>query len=408
MRKFRLIIMLTSFLVAVAAVAAAVAWKLTHMEGTPEQSSQKRPVAVEVAPIVSGPIQDMRRLSGSLVPASEYLVAPRITARLRRLTVDIGDKVEKGQIIALLDDDELREALAEAESELAVSRARLDEANSAVEIARRRFERTENLFREQVASDADVDSARLDLLAREAERNVTGAQLRQREAAVRAAEIRVSYATIRAEWDEDIRRMVVGERFVDEGTMLSSSDAIVSLLDIDRLRAVVFVTERDYTRLRIGQTARVVPDAHAEWQFEGTITRLAPQFRESSRQARVELEIPNTAHALKPGMFVRLDVKLDEREEARLVPFTALSRREGVQGLFLIDRETGTARFQPVTVGIVEAGTAEIVQPPNLAGDVVTLGQNLLSDGSAITIPEPRASLLARDGEHGDTIKTGG
>jgi RND family efflux transporter MFP subunit len=311
-------------------------------------------------------------------------------------------------VIAQLEDDEQREALTETMSELEVSRARLDEADSAVEIARRRYERVENLFKDRVASDSDVDDARLELLAREAERKVTEAQLRQREAAARTSEIRLSYATIAAEWEEGVRRMVVGQRYVDEGALLSTNDAIVSLLDIDRLRAVAFVTERDYTRLSIGQTALVSVEAYSNRQFEGRITRLAPQFSETSRQARLEVEIDNSSRDLKPGMFVRLDVKLEERDNARLVPMNALTRREGVQGLFVVDRETGTARFVQVTVGIIEGGVAEIVEPANLAGEVVTLGQNLLSDGSAITIPEPRAALVARDGETPTAITAGG
>ncbi len=407
MRKLRLSSFLTFLFVAFIALAGGVAWKVSSIEPTPPREEGQRPVAVEVTSIEMGSIRDIRLLSGSLVPSSNYLAAPRITARLRQLNVDIGDEVEKGQVIALLEDEELREALSEAQSEMEVSRARLEEANSAVEIARRRFERAESLFREQVSSDADVDTARIELLAREAERKVTEAQLRQREAAVRAAEIRLSYATIRADWDEDVRRMVVGERYVDEGTLLSSNDPIVSLLDIDRLRAVVFVTERDYTRLSVGQMAQVSAEAYPQRTFEGRIVRLAPQFQEASRQARVELEISNTTRELKPGMFVRLNVLLSERENVRLVPFNALTRRDGSHGLFMVDHETKSVRFQPVTVGIVESNRAEIVEPANLTGDVVTLGQNLLSDGASITIPEPRASFLARD-EDSPLISTAG
>lgn len=395
MRKVRLFSLLTFLLLAIVLIGGGVGWKLASMEPAKEMARMEKPVAVEVSPVRAGSIRDIRRLSGSLSPSSEYLVASRITARLRELTVDIGDEVEKGQIIALLDDDELQEALLEARAELAVSRARLEETRSAVEIAQRRFERIENLFRERVASDADVDSARLDLLAREAELKVAEASLGQHEAAVRTAEIRLSYATIRADWDEDVRRMVVGERFVDEGALLSSNDPIISLLEIDRLKAVVFVTERDYTRLRVGQPAVVHAEAFPGREFSGIITRLAPQFRESSRQARVELKIANEGRELKPGMFLRLDVMLEERSNARLVPLTALSRREGVTGLFVAERETGTTRFVPVRVGITEGGMVEIVDPENLTGEVVTLGQNLLTDGSAITIPEPRAAVLA-------------
>lgn len=128
-------------------------------------------------------------------------------------------------------------------------------------------------------------------------------------------------------------------------------------------------------------------DALPERVFTGTVARIAPLLRETSREARVEIDMPNTEGLLKPGMFVRVEIEFASRKEATVVPVSALIRRDGQQGVFVADLEERRARFVPVTLGIMEGGRAEVAEP-HLDGWVVTLGQHLLEDGSAIVISE--------------------
>jgi len=113
-------------------------------------------------------------------------------------------------------------------------------------------------------------------------------------------------------------------------------------------------------------------------------------LKETSRQARVEVEIPNAARVLKPGMFVRAQLEFARHDEATVVPVVAVVRRNGKQGVFLADTGEMKARFIPVTVGIVDGELAEVVKPA-LSGMVVTMGHHLLEDGSAIRLPEQEA-----------------
>ena len=171
--------------------------------------------------------------------------------------------------------------------------------------------------------------------------------------------------------------------------MLKANEPIVSVLDIDVLKAVVHVTERDYAKVQPGQAVGVTTDAAAGRTFTGRIMRVAPLLREASRQARVEIEVPNPQRLLKPGMFIRAQINLGTRENAVVVPRSAIVRRNGRRGVFVADRQALTARFAPVTPGTVEGDLAELVDPPtSLEGAwVVTLGHHLLEDGSAITLP---------------------
>jgi multidrug efflux pump subunit AcrA (membrane-fusion protein) len=96
---------------------------------------------------------------------------------------------------------------------------------------------------------------------------------------------------------------VVAERMVDEGSMVAANAPIVTVVDLDPVVVVVFVTEVDYGLLSPGVEVSVTTDAYPDDRFVGTISRIAPVFRTESRQARVEITVANADGRLKPGMF---------------------------------------------------------------------------------------------------------
>jgi RND family efflux transporter MFP subunit len=284
-----------------------------------------------------------------------------------------------------------------------VAKANLQESRSNLRNAKREFERVKVLRKKKIASESDLDDAEARYLAQEAQYKVGLAQIAQKEAALKAAEVRLSYTRIQADWENDGSR-VVGERFVDEGAMLGAHDAIVSILDIRSLIAVVYVIERDYNKIQLGQKALITTDAFPDRRFQGEVIRIAPLIKEQSRQARVEIKIPNPMELLKPGMFVRVQIEFAEHEQATVIPVVALCKRDGRQGVFLVDFEQAKVRFVPVTLGVVQGDRAQVINPP-LAGSVVTLGQHLLSDGSSVILPNAREQRPSSAGA--DTSRQG-
>jgi RND family efflux transporter MFP subunit len=368
----------------------ALAWGVYSKVSAGLQESEWRrsvTVPVEVQAVSQGPIRDVRQFTGTLRARSHFEVAPRIAGRLERLAVDIGDSVEHGQVVAVLDDQEYVQQVEQVRAELEVARATLQERQSRLQIAQREFQRIERLGEQQIASEAELDAAQSRFQAEQAGLRVAEAQLTQREAALLAAEVRLSYTQIRAAWENAGQRRVVGERFVDAGATLSANNPIITLLDIDTVIAVINVTERDYMRLHIGQQATVQLNPEEPLTFTGRVARVAPMFYEGSRQARVEIEVANTEHRLKPGMFVRVSLELDRQEDATIIPRQALVRRDGRQGVFVADPVENKVAFVPVRVGITERDRVQVLSP-SLAGLVVTLGQHLLSDEAAVRIAE--------------------
>jgi len=359
---------------------------------SPEESAAQRggPIAVEVTPVRQGIVRDLRTFTGTLISQSQFEVAPKIGGRLERLAVNIGDPVERNQLVAELDDDEFVQQVEEARAELQVAQANLEEARTATQVTQREYERVQTLRQQRIASESELDRTRAQFLAQQAKVKVAQAQVAQRQAALKTAEVRLSYTRVRASWQNGDGLRVVGERFVDEGTMLAANTSIISVLDLDPLIAVVFAAERDYARLRIGQPAMITVDALPRRSFPAEIVRLAPLLREASRQARVEIRVPNPESVLHPGMFARAQVELDREDEAVIVPIAAIVRQNERQGVFIADLEQKTAHFVEVELGITEGEQAQIIAPA-LSGHVVTLGQHLLDDGAAINVSEPTA-----------------
>jgi len=448
--------------------------KLTAVKRKEGGRRQAASLAVEVTPVRAATVRDMGLFTGTLLPRSQFVVAPKIAGRLEKLLVDIGEPVKGGQLIAVLDaaeyeeqvaqaqaelavaksnadqilltaaleDDELVQKAAQAQAEIGIAKATLEEMRSSLEVASREFERAKALRGKTITSQSELDAAEgnyktakaksevaqaqvaqkeaalksaqvrlsdTQKSARTAEHKLALATVAQKEAALKGAQVRLSYTQIAANWTDSDAPRVVGERFVDEGAMLKANDPIVSVLDIAVLKAIVYVTDRDYNKVHPGQEVAVTTDATGDRAFTGRIARVAPLLEEASRQGRVEIEVPNPERLLKPGMFIRAQIEFGRRENATVVPVSSLVKREGRQGVFVADKQAMAARFTPVTPGITEGEMVEVADPPKALekAAVVTLGQHLLEDGTAITLPDEAPPATPPAAERGGSGRGG-
>ncbi|MBN1828695.1 MAG: efflux RND transporter periplasmic adaptor subunit [Deltaproteobacteria bacterium] len=375
--------------VAALGLAAVAGWQIyqrNSFSNTTIPLQRQTTVAVEVTSVRKDTISEVGVFSGTLLPISQFVVAPKIQGRLQKIFVNIGDAVKRDQLIAVLDDAEYIQQVDQAAAELDVAKANVEENRSSLNLAEKEFERAKALREKKIVSESELDAAEAQYMTAQAKRKVAEAQVAQKEAALQSARVRLDYSQIKASWENGSGIRVVGERFVDEGSMLAANAPIATVIDIHALTAVMHVIERDYPRIKIGQPAVIATDAYPERKFAGTIVRIAPILKEEARQARVEVAIPNRDMLLKPGMFVRVEIEFDRHDNATVVPVSVLTKHNGQQSIFLVDRQTLTAKRVPVTVGIIHGDMAEILNPP-VSGLVVTVGQHLLADGGAVTLP---------------------
>ena len=342
---------------------------------------QQGPVPVETAEVSSRPMVDVREFAGTVKAAYTYVISAKVGGRLLSINKRIGDAVAANESIGRIDDTEYRNALDEAQTQVRVSRASLEEAKAQLTHTERELERTKGLVSKGIASQSELDAQETQVETQRSRHELAKAQLEQRQVVLSQAKTNFEYTQIRA-----LQGGFVAVRHVDGGTQLSAGSPIVTVVGLDTVFVELAVTEKDYQSLKPGKTASVSTDAIPGQTFEGVVYRMAPYFQSASRTATVEIALKNNARLLKPGMFARINIKLNEDGAARVVPSQALVEKDGKYSLFILG-DSATVKSVPVEVGINDGAFAQILSPAGLDGKVVTLGQHLLRPGSKVVVP---------------------
>jgi len=392
------ILVLVLLLGAAAGAGGLIFRQLQDHEKTVKPGDAARSSPVETALIETGPIVLKRTFSGTLEPLADFVVSPKVSGRIEKLLVDISDTVTQGQVVGQLDNAEYVQAVTQAQADLVVAEANLAKAKSDLENADREFERTVKLRKRGIASDSEFDALKADQLAKKALLQVARAELTKAASSLETAKIRLGYTRITASWTGGDGDRLVAERYYDEGQTVAANQPLLLIVELDPILGVVYVTEKDYAHLRPGQTVSLTTDAYGDSAFFGRIERIAPIFQKTTRQARVEMIIENPGHRLKPGMFMRAAVVLKKVPETTIVPEQALTTRDNRPGLFVVSKDGKSVIWRPVKVGIREGARVQ-VEGEGLSGRVVTLGQQLIKNGSAVTLPEEKREIEPDSGE---------
>ena len=316
---------------------------------------------------------------GNLIGAVTVDIVPKVSGRLESVGVRLGDPVRRGQVLATLEDRELREQVRQTEASLEVSKATVRQREADLKNAQSNLERSRNLFARNLIARQALDDAEARNDAAQAQVDLAGAQAAQ--AAARLEELRINLSNTRILSPVD---GYVGSRKLDPGAFVGTNSSFVSVVDIHYVRLVANLVEKDLRRIVIDMPAQVEVDAYPGEIFTGRVARLAPVLDPATRTAEMEVEVPNPTARLKPGMYARVQFVVAEHAAALTVPRNALVDLEGTRGVFVADGKT--ARFKPVKTGIVDGEAVEITE--GLADDttVITLGAASLRDGDPIVV----------------------
>jgi RND family efflux transporter MFP subunit len=390
----RKLLVLTILLAAVGVVG--VKYFTTSAEDRARRSGVATSVSVETALVKLADLGDHTVFTGSIRAEERYDAAPKIPGLIRQINFNVGDVVTRGAILAILDDDEHSLAVEQAEAKVMVARATVNDAKAQLEIARRDYDRAENLHRERVMSAQDFDQTAALFRTREANVETAVANERLAEAELKTRQVILGYTRVRADWDGDGDQRVIGQRYMDAGAMVAANTPILSVLDIDTVRALISVSEKEYPRIAMDDPVTVTTDAFPGRQFPGRVARIPQELGLFTREAEVEVAVANSDRVLKPGMFVRAAIEFQRRTGAAAAPLEAVVRRDdGRRGVYLVDESRTTVSFEPITEGIRDGSLVELVDGGALIGrEVVTLGQHLLKDGMAIRVADAKAMAV--------------
>ena len=196
------------------------------------------------------------------------------------------------------------------------------------------------------------------------------------------AKTRLSYARITAPFAG-----VITKRFLNEGALVATSNAtLYTLMDLDSVKVVVNVLEKNVPQISKGKTAKIIVDAFPGKEYEGVITRLSQAVDLSTRTMAIEVGVPNTDHNLKPGMYATVTLTISEHQNAVTVPTEIILHDNN--GTFVYTVQNNTAKRTPVQLGIERNSRMEILSGLNGDESVIVLGQQLVHDGSAVVLQQ--------------------
>lgn len=326
-----------------------------YSNGTVKATETAKPVPVRTSRISMEPIPEVITATGELIAEDQATLRVKVAGRVAKLHVDLGSRVEAGDIIGELEKDDYEWKLRQAEAAVEQSRARLglgpndnddaDPANTAIvrQAAASLKEATlvgQNvaaLFKQGIASNVDYQKSLVALQAAEARHQAaveevfrTKAEILQRRTEVALAKQQLSDTVIRAPF-----RGAITQRIATLGEFLAVNAPVVVLVRWHPLRARLQVPERQAFKVHAGQRIDLVLEGQ-ERPRPGRVTRLSPAMDAQNRSLVVEGEMPNEDARLKAGAFVEATITVDANARAIAVPLNSVLSFAGVERVFVV------------------------------------------------------------------------
>lgn len=307
-------------------------------------------IPVEVASAERKSISSYIQSNGTLEAENEVDIVARTTGPIVELRTEEGRHVGKGELLARIEDDEVR-------SQLEISRANLEEARS-------NYERAERLNSNQLISSEEYDRART--------------QFETERAQYEGNKLLVDYTEIRAPFAGQI---VV--RYVDRAEQVTPGTRLFRISDFDPLLCPVQVPERELRKLAVDQSAYLKVEAWPDERFSAKVLRLSPVVDAATGTIKVTLDVDG-AGQLRPGMFARVFLETDTHDNAIVIPKAALSLESLGDTVFTLAGETAERR--DIELGFEEGDSVEVLRGVEPGEQVIVVGQDGLSDGTPVQV----------------------
>ena len=360
------------------------------------------PMSVEVAKASKGDITAELSVVGNLIGLQTVDVVPRTGGRLVAVNVKLGDRVSRGQQLAKIEDQELREQVKQAEAAHEVAQATVRQREADLKFAQVNLERSQNLFQRNLLPRQSLDDAESRQAAAAAQVDLARAQISQTQARLEELRITLSNTSITSPVNG-----FVGKRTGDVGAWASQQAPVASVVDISSVRLVANVVEKDLRLVNAGDPASVSVDAFPGETFKGRIARVAPVLDPATRTAEIEIEVPNGDNRLKPGMYARMNVTIESRQGTTLVPKVAVVDYSGTRGVFTMTAEN-KAKFVPIEIGIEDSERVEVRKGVAVGDTVVTNGASSLRDNDTLVMAGQRGGPGGPGGGGGQGRQGGG
>jgi HlyD family secretion protein len=377
-------------------------------------SEEKEPtplVSVQAVAVKTQTVEDEISTDAILYPHDQAAIVPKAAGPIKKFYVARGSRVHAGEVLATIEDSDLRGALTEsqgayqqaeatynsalqsAEHDLKIAKEQLDAAQSV-------YDSRVSLYKQGAASQKDVQDAQIALsqasnqygLA-EKQYNLKSAegQLTSAKGKLASAQAQVDYSSIVSPIDG-----VVTDRPFFAGETPPSGAPILTVMDLSKVVARAYLTAAQASRLHVGDPAALVPE-NTDTEIEGKVTVVSPALDPNSTTVQVWVEAANPGGRLKPGSTVGLKIVANTVKDALVVPAESiLTAADGATSVMVIGQDQ-IAHQTVVKTGIRGEGEVQVLSGLKAGDQVVTQGAYGLSDGAKVTIATPAAEPQDKD-----------
>jgi RND family efflux transporter MFP subunit len=348
------VMLLTASIIAVSGCGA--------QKTVPEQSQETKSVLVETEKAVTGNISSIATVTGKIAAQMEVSIIPKMGGKVAEVNFEVGDRVHTGDVLVRLDSTEIQAQLKQARAALAMAKANYENALA-------NLERTKSLFEQGAVSQQQLEAAQTMV--------ATGSP-DSAAAAVQLMEAQLANTIIKSPAEG-----IVASRSVEVGEMAGQMP-VMTIVGIDKVKVQTNVTEGEVNKLKVGQKVTVIVSAVGEEPFTGTIATISPAADSLSSTFPISIEISNSEHKLKPGMFAEAKLVLETKEGVLVLPKQAVIDSGDKKYVYVV--KDNKAIQTEITTGIEDDERVEIVSGLQ-AGDMIVLsGQNKLQNETPVTV----------------------
>ena len=353
---------------------------LNRDKGEKNASADLTVVPVEVATVSLHEFQDTTDAVGTLRARETNLLSSKVAGNIDAVLVDLGDRVEAGQVVILLDLTHFKLAVRRSKAAYQAAEASVAQAESQFEHAQKEYRRASRLLSQKVIPQSRFDTAEAAYKAGRDTVDAAKGKFSEARAALETAREHVKESRIRS----SISGVVV-DRNAEVGQYVTPGVQVLRILDQATVKTDVELSEKDYGKVAVGTAALITVDAFDGQEFSGKVTGVNPMVDPRVRTFIVRIEVPNPSGKLVDGMFARARILMGRRT-VTAIPRDALNRLPGSGTFYVFAVVENRAVKRTVKIGAVGDQYAEIKEGLTEGERVIISGTGRLRSGTKLKV----------------------
>lgn len=320
---------------------------------------------VSVAPVERQDLSSFLVLNGIVEPERKVEIFARLSAYVKQIVKEEGAYVRENEVLALLDDTEIKIGFEQA-------KIQLEQAKLSLEEAEQNFNRNQELIKRELISEQEFQT-------QEAVYKQRNLDYQNRQESYKDLELQLNYTKIRA-----LSEGFITERLIEVGDRVNANEQVYTIEDFKPLLIRVYVPTSDAIKLETGMSAQVMTEVLQGAAFDGKVKLINPRIDNQTGTVKTTIEVFDESLRLKPGMFVEVRIAIGAKENVITIPRKAILYKQNKTYVFVMNRNLVSQR--EIELGLTEEDYVEVTSGLDEGEVIVIVGVEGLKDGQRVDV----------------------